>query len=310
MNRWKCVLAAAVLALSAGQVHAQATRTWVSGVGDDVNPCSRTAPCKTFAGAISKTATGGEISVLDPGGFGGVTITKSITIDGTHGAGYGAILNSISNGVVINAAGATITLRNLTINGAGNGLVGIKILAAAKVFIENCQISGNVAADPNGRGISDQRTTGGQLLVENTIVRANSQSGIVILPASGSTPIDVTLRGVQSIGNGNAGLAALTGSRVVISNSTFSGNANFGIAIEQPAGLTGVFVSDTVIADNGTGILVGAGTPFVRLSNVLISNNDVGIAPGAGNFYTFNNNKIVGNGGGNGPFSFTAVGSQ
>src|SRR5438477_3797204 len=47
---------------------AQATRTWVSGVGDDVNPCSRTAPCKTFAGAISKTAGGGEIDVLDPGG--------------------------------------------------------------------------------------------------------------------------------------------------------------------------------------------------------------------------------------------------
>src|SRR5262245_48964588 len=62
--------------------YAQATRTWVSGVGDDVNPCSRTAPCKTFAGAISKTAAGGEISVLDPGGFGGVTITKSITING------------------------------------------------------------------------------------------------------------------------------------------------------------------------------------------------------------------------------------
>jgi hypothetical protein len=62
---------------------AQATRTWVSGVGDDANPCSRTAPCKTFAGAISKTAPCGEISVLDPGGFGAVTITKSITINGT-----------------------------------------------------------------------------------------------------------------------------------------------------------------------------------------------------------------------------------
>ena len=68
--------------LFAGEVHAQATRTWVSGVGDDVNPCSRTAPCKTFAGAISKTAAGGEISVLDPGGYGAVTIAKSITIGG------------------------------------------------------------------------------------------------------------------------------------------------------------------------------------------------------------------------------------
>src|SRR5947207_7806855 len=86
----------------------QATRTWVSGVGDDANPCSRTAPCKTFAGAISKTAEGGEIDALDPGGFGAVTITKAMTIDGTHGAGFGAILNS-SNiaGVIINVTTGT-----------------------------------------------------------------------------------------------------------------------------------------------------------------------------------------------------------
>src|SRR4051812_32555835 len=66
--------------LASAPASAQATRTWVSGVGDDANPCSRTAPCKTFGGAISKTAPSGEINVLDPGGFGGVTITKSITI--------------------------------------------------------------------------------------------------------------------------------------------------------------------------------------------------------------------------------------
>src|SRR5216684_7918110 len=74
----------------ASLAQAQATRTWVSGVGDDANPCSRTAPCKTFAGAISKTAKDGEISVLDPGGFGAVTITKSITLNGTHGSGFGS----------------------------------------------------------------------------------------------------------------------------------------------------------------------------------------------------------------------------
>src|SRR4051794_26872782 len=69
-------------ALLAPPASAQATRTWVSGVGDDVNPCSRTAPCKTWAGAISKTAVGGVINALDDGGFGAVTITKAITIDG------------------------------------------------------------------------------------------------------------------------------------------------------------------------------------------------------------------------------------
>jgi hypothetical protein len=71
--------------LWAAPANAQATRTWVSGVGDDVNPCSRSAPCKTFAGAISKTADCGEIDALDPGGFGALTITKGLTIDGGGG---------------------------------------------------------------------------------------------------------------------------------------------------------------------------------------------------------------------------------
>src|SRR5271154_4646234 len=98
---------------------AQATRTWISGVGDDVNPCSRTAPCKTFAGAISKTAAGGEIDCLDPGGFGAVTITKSITLDCGGGVGgeVGSILVTGTNGITINGAGAQVKIRNITING-------------------------------------------------------------------------------------------------------------------------------------------------------------------------------------------------
>src|SRR3981189_3749017 len=108
---------------------AQATRTWVSGVGDDVNPCSRTAPCKTFAGAISKTAAGGEIDALDPAGYGAVTITKGITIDGGGGQ-VGSVLVSGTNGIVINANASTdvVILRNLRINGIGTGLNGVQFL--------------------------------------------------------------------------------------------------------------------------------------------------------------------------------------
>src|SRR6267378_5974218 len=119
--------------------HAQATRTWVSGVGDDVNPCSRTAPCKTFAGAISKTAPGGEINVLDPGGFGAVTITKSITIRSDHiEAG---VLVSGTNGIVV-SAGATdrVVLEGLDIEGLGTGLNGVSILAGKEVYIIRCAI--------------------------------------------------------------------------------------------------------------------------------------------------------------------------
>jgi len=117
-------LIAAGSVLYAAPAAAQATRTWVSGVGDDVNPCSRTAPCKTFAGAISKTAAGGEIDCLDPAGFGTLTVTKSITIDCT--GTFGSTLNSGGiNGFVINDSATAspgtvkVVLRGLSINGAG-----------------------------------------------------------------------------------------------------------------------------------------------------------------------------------------------
>src|SRR6266853_205030 len=123
-------------ALATTMLSAQASRTWVSGVGDDANPCSRTAPCKTFAGAISKTATGGEIDALDPGGFGAVTITKAITIDGGGGQVAG-ILASLTTGIIVNAPGAIVTVRNVQINGAGNGIRGINYVAGLGLIVEH-----------------------------------------------------------------------------------------------------------------------------------------------------------------------------
>src|SRR5438094_4946195 len=130
MNNNGLWIATIVFLLFSSLAHAQASRTWVSGVGDDVNPCSRTAPCKTFAGAISKTAAGGEIDALDPGGFGAVTITKAITIDG-HNT-MTSVLASGGNGIVI-SAGATdiVTLRGLSITAPNNGLIGIKYNSGA-----------------------------------------------------------------------------------------------------------------------------------------------------------------------------------
>src|SRR5438046_5450684 len=120
----------------------QATRTWVSGVGDDANPCSRTAPCKTFAGAISKTATGGEISVLDPGGFGAVTITKGITLNGT-GTLAGILVGAGTNGVIVNAGvNDVVIIRSISINGACSGLNAIRYLAGKHLRVENYTIYG------------------------------------------------------------------------------------------------------------------------------------------------------------------------
>src|SRR5579863_5500966 len=139
MTRMKIVFnilaAASVMMLFFTVSLAQATRTWVSGVGDDANPCSRTAPCKTFAGAISKTAPGGEIDALDPGGFGALTITKSITLDGGGGQ-VASILVAGTNGIVVAAASNDVVIiRNMRFDGllgAGNansGLSGIRFIS-------------------------------------------------------------------------------------------------------------------------------------------------------------------------------------
>ena len=146
---------------------AQASRTWVSGVGDDVNPCSRTAPCKTFAGAISKTAAQGEINCLDPGGFGAITITKSITIDcaGT----MGSILAAGTNGVIVNAAATdVVTIRNLSIDGFATGLNGIRVLAAKAVRVENVVIFGFRGG--TGMGIDVSAAANVHLTVVNTTI--------------------------------------------------------------------------------------------------------------------------------------------
>ena len=143
--------AALGLAFASAPANAQATRTWVSGVGDDANPCSRTAPCKTFPGAISKTAANGEIDCLDPGGFGQVTITKSITID--CGGVTGGILSSLVNGVIVNAGvNDRIVLRNLNINGVGNGSTGVRFLGGLHLTLENVRIQGSTPSS-NASGL-------------------------------------------------------------------------------------------------------------------------------------------------------------
>src|SRR5947209_3449891 len=166
---------AAALSFSAGTAQAQATRTWVSGVGDDANPCSRTAPCKTYAGAISKTAPNGEINCLDPGGFGSVTITKSMSIvcDYTEG---GVLANGVF-GFNINApAGSIITLKGQDVECVGTGTNGIQVLGAGvtlhvhKTQIRSCRNSGG----SNGNGILVAPSSGiAKVLVADSYITDN-----------------------------------------------------------------------------------------------------------------------------------------
>jgi hypothetical protein len=263
--------------LASAPAHAQATRTWVSGVGDDANPCSRTAPCKTFAGAIAKTLAAGEINCIDPGGFGGITITKSITLNCS--ATLGSVLVSGTNGITIAAATTdNVVLRNIQIQGIGSGLAGVKIVTAASVTIENC-----VVTQFTQQGISDARTAGStKLFVRNTVINNNAGAGIG-LAATG--PNNVVLDNVSSTNN-LSGLTGTIGNNVVAQHSIFSGNSSFGV--QADAGST-MNVDNSAISHNGgTGV---SATGTIRLSNSTVTFNING-----GSFTSYGNNRTLGNG--------------
>jgi hypothetical protein len=274
-----------LLALAAA-AQAQATRTWVSAVGDDVNPCSRTAPCKTFAGAISKTARGGEISVLDPGGYGAVTITKSITIsgDGT----LGSILHSLVNGVIINITDPADTfkkviLRNLSINGAStssngqpNGLNGIRFLAGKELQIQNVNMYGCTTT-----GIDVALGTGaaGVVYVQDSTL-ANCTTGIRVFATSGFA--EVILDNVQIEGMTN-GVDVQANGRLIARDSLFAGNGvNQNGVLLSAATSQATLERCTFAFNNGSGVLANFSGATARVASSSFLNNSTGIANVAG----------------------------
>jgi len=286
-----CILAVNSLA------HAQ-TRTWVSGVGNDANPCSRTAPCKTFAGAISKTSLNGEINCLDPGGFGTVTITKSITID-CHEV-FASVLNSGTNGINIpfdnfTAVGETrktVRLRNLNFNGADTGLVGINITGAAcsnnsEVFVEDCLLDGNFSG--TARGIFDQRTGSNTLLsINNTTVRDMNSTGISIV---GSSTARVSISR-SLVANCAFGVAAAQG-RITIYDTVLVSNSTSGLDAESGATMD---VDHCVVAKNTTsGFQANGAGSAIRVSNTTAVNNGTMATASAGGIVSsYGNNQTAG----------------
>jgi hypothetical protein len=313
MNKFRFtikVLAIAIFMFAfASMAQAQATRTWVSGVGDDANPCSRTAPCKTFAGAISKTADCGEIDALDPGGFGAVTITKSITIDGT--GTLAGILASLTTGVIVNAPqDKVVTLRGLSINGACNGIRGINFIAGKRLNVEDCVIfrfvnEGILVNDPDGMALN----------IKNTVIRDNVGDGISTTTSSASLKVKTTLDMVTLVGNGN-GLHAKSGSLVTARNCVFSNNTSNGIFADAAAANAAVvFVRENQISLNGgAGVRAGnagnIGTSGIEIfQNQIDSNTGAGVVISTnGLVNTFTNNSIQGNIGGDGCAGCTNIG--
>jgi hypothetical protein len=309
---------AATLATAAGfavatPASAQATRTWVSGVGDDVNPCSRTAPCKTFAGAISKTAAGGEINCLDPGGFGAVTIIKSMTIACPYTEG-GALAGG--NGVTFNMPATTDVgfIRGLDIFGVNPPTHGVRFINNGTLHIVDCVIRRFNAA--SSFGVSYQPSGASELYISDTTIAENGNAatggGILIQPTGAGGTTHVYLNNVRVNNNANHGLSINTtgatnanGTTVVVTNSTFSGNAT-GASITHGVGTQTVVVTilDSVFTGNTTMGIASTGTSaFVRVGNSTITGNQAGVsAVGGSTMQTYGNNRLLSNpsvGGGN-----------
>jgi len=268
----KALLVTSFILALATAAQAQATRTWVSGVGDDLNPCSRTAPCKTFAGAISKTAKDGEISVLDPGGYGAVTITKSIYINGTHGAGYGSIIASLVNGIIINITDAAdvrkaVRLRALDINGASTGINGISLLAATNVFVEDCVIDGFTGnGTTSGMGIRMALTGNGQLFVSDTMIH-KTVTGIRATSTGGFAVANIRNCNIE---NNTTGVEAAANGFVTVADSRIAANTSNGVSTS--ASTAQMNIRDNVLANNGTAVNAAASSSIRAMSNLLLNN--------------------------------------
>ncbi|MEY2518441.1 MAG: hypothetical protein QOF24_200 [Verrucomicrobiota bacterium] len=275
---------------------AQATRTWVSGVGDDVNPCSRTAPCKTFAGAISKTAEGGEIDALDPAGYGTLTITKAMTVDGGTGSGWASVLNTggisgftinITTGTHVNDA--VIILRNITINGASQspsvaGTNGISYIKGNRVYVEYCRFENQSTS-----GINGNMASAGALFVRdcdfdntNAGIKATTTVGPLFVDAN-NINVHGQTDGVNFISNASGTITKSFFTRIITGNAISAGNACV------------VNVTQCSFRSNSNAINALAGST-VRVSENEIFDNTNGLAGVAASFQSGVNNKLAGNG--------------
>jgi hypothetical protein len=289
-----------ILLLGTGFMYGQASRTWVSGVGDDANPCSRTAPCKTFAGAISKTAAGGEIDALDPAGYGAVTITKAITIDGGGGQ-VASVLVSGTNGIVVQAGPSDVViLRNLRINGIGTGINGIRFLSGKDLNVEDCYIFGFTT---NGLDIALNQATQASVHVFHSVFKNNGGVGIRATNAvapSVKVAIDFSEIALDAIG-----VEASSHSTVEINNSMISAAATDGIKADSTTG------ADSLVDVSHCEVVNGASNGITSTAgSIVIGDTTIAYNPGTafnkttGNMFSYQDNRVHDNGANGAPTPF------
>jgi hypothetical protein len=289
------------LCLMVSQAHAQASRTWVSGVGDDANPCSRTAPCKTFAGAISKTATNGEINCLDNGGFGAVTIVKAITIS-CEGVVAG-VLAASTNGIIVNVSSTSIVyLRGLDIQGVTTGLSGINFIGAGVLHVERCLIRGFNAGTAAGINVATNGPS--ELYVSDSFITDNgvgsTGAGILIRPtAAGVNAVlnrvhaENNALGIKVDSTASPGTVNLT---VIDSIAAGSTNADIAAFTTPGTGTANVMINRSSLSGAALGLRSDGATTTVRIGSSVIFGNVTGVASANGGvLQSYGNNQFNGN---------------
>jgi hypothetical protein len=294
VNKKQLLVAAALTLLASTGAFAQATRTWVSGVGDDVNPCSRTAPCKTFAGAISKTAAGGEINAIDPGGYGTVTITKAITIDG--GGTMASILASAVTGInVVAGPSDVVIIRNIEINGAGTtlGTTGIRFGSGAALHVENVHIY-----NFSGQGIDVNNNSASDFFANNVQIRLCGGGGIYLHPAGGSVIASINRSILDQNGRG---LRAEDNTIVSIRDTSATGNTNNGFVGVGTSANVDITLNNVQSSNNGAVGVYAGNLARIKMTNTTVTRNNAGLQSVGGTIISWGNNYVTDNNSSNGP---------
>ena len=279
-------------------VSAQAQRTFVSGLGNDSNTCTRIAPCRTFTKALMGTSAAGEVIVLDSAGYGAFSIMQAASIIAPPGV-YAGISAFSGDGIDINAgASDTVILRGLTINNQGSSGSGIVFTTGGTLHIEGCVVNG-FSSSGNTPGVAFQGA--GKLEVKDSIIRGNGD-GIDVVPASGSAL--ATIDQVRLEGNLNDGLVAGHGSMVTVRNSVASGNSNIGFLALTSSSATAEMNIENCVASNsanlsGSGIAaqsLSTGVATVRVSSSMVTHNQFGLSQsGPAVLLSRGNNTVEGN---------------
>ena len=281
----------ALLALHAASAFALASRTYVSGVGDDANPCTFAQPCRTFARAITATASGGTVSAIDDASYGVVTIAKPVTIDG--GGHAAAVLVASGSGILVDTTVVDdlVVLRSLSIDGLGTASAGIRALAVGKLIVEHCTIQ-NVA----GHGIDfESASNPSYLLVSDSTVAGNLDPSGVSSGVYHAAPFgNVVLERVR-VADNNIGVQLRTAT-MSIRDSIISDNVQSNVKLVA-ANMGRIDIDNSLIAGSlgGTGIYSQGLVASVYLSNSTVTGNNQGLVTVLGAIDSFGNNRIFGN---------------